>query len=274
VSARVRSAVFAFATLFALAAPAFALDLPAKPTGHVNDYASALSAGERAELEAQLTAYGQGTTRQYAVAIFKSLDGQDIADFSIRLADAWSLRGKKSGDGVLLTVFVDDHKLRIEVGYALEDKLTDAYCAELIRDTIAPAFRRGAVAGGIAAAFEAIDFQVTGEHRAVAGARRPSPRTSYDDGSHDAKLVGLALFVVFILVLVLLAGRGGRGGGAASNVLSFMAGMMLGGRGWSSGGGGSSGGGSSGGGFGGFGGGGGGGFGGSGFGGGGASGDW
>jgi uncharacterized protein len=268
-NAQSRSAVFAFATILALAAPAFALDLPGKPTGHVNDYASALSAGDRADLEAQLIAYGQGTTRQYAVAIFKSLDGQEIADFSIRLADAWSLAGKKSGDGVLLTIFIDDHKMRIEVGYALEGKLTDAYCADLISGTLAPAFRSGDVAGGIAAAFSAIDFQVTGEHRAVGGVRRPPPRGNQDSGG---KLGGLVLFVIIIIVIALLSTRGRGGGGGASNVLSFAAGMLLGGRGWSSGGGGSDG--DSGGGFGGFGGGGGGGFSGSGFGGGGASGGW
>ncbi len=262
--------MFACATILAIAQPAFALDLPGKPTGHVNDYAGALSSGDRAQLEAQLVAYGQGTTRQYAVAIFKSLDGQELDDFSIRLADAWSLKGdngKKSGDGVLLTVFIADHKLRIEVGYALEGKLTDVYCADLISGTIAPAFHSGDIAGGIAAAFAAIDFQVTGEHRAVGGMRRPPQRGNQDN---SGKLGGLVLFVILIVVIVLLSMRGrGGGGGGAANVLSFIAGMLLGGRGWSSGGGGSD---DSGGGFGGFGGGGGGGFSGSGFGGGGASG--
>jgi uncharacterized protein len=268
-SALSRSAVFACATILAIAQPAFALDLPGKPTGHVNDYAGALSSGDRAQLEAQLTAYGQGTTRRYAVAIFKSLDGQALEDFSIRLADAWSLAGKKSGDGVLLSIFIDDHKMRIEVGYALEGKLTDAYCADLIANTLAPAFRGGDVAGGIEAAFSAIDFQVTGEHRAVAGVRRPPPRGNDQSGG---KLGGLVLFVILIVVIVLLSTRGRGGGGGAANVLSFVAGMMLDGRGWSSSGGGSS---DSGGGFGGFGGGGGGGgFSGSGFGGGGASGGW
>jgi uncharacterized protein len=36
---------------------------------------------------------------------------------------------------------VDDHKLRIEVGYGLEDKLTDALSNRIIRREIVPLFK-------------------------------------------------------------------------------------------------------------------------------------
>ncbi len=240
------------------AASARALEVPARPTARVSDFAGALDASARAGLEAQLAGYAEGNTSQYAIAIFKSLEGESLEDFTIRLAEAWKIGGKKNSDGVLLVVFLAEHKIRIEVGYGLEGQLTDAFSARVIRDILAPAFRAGDLAGGLGNALAAIDQQATGRtHVPPARARGRAPR----DGG---KLGGLALFAIILIVLLVLSrgGRGGRGGG--SGLGSFLLGMTLGSGGWSSGGG-RGGGGFGGGGFGG---------GGGGFGGGGASGDW
>ena len=47
------------------------------------------------------------------------------ADFSNRLFEAWGLGAKDRNNGVLLAVFLADRKVRIEVGYGLEARLTD-----------------------------------------------------------------------------------------------------------------------------------------------------
>ncbi len=242
------------AALLAIAPlPARALTIPPAPTGRVNDYAGALSPAARARLEAQLEGYARGTSQQIAVAIFRSLDGESIEDVSMRLAEAWKIGGRKNDDGVLVVVFLDDHKLRIEVGYGLEDRLPDARAIRIIRDVIAPRFHAGDVEGGLREGLAAIEAAITDRADGGAGAVEQRP------GSPSA--VGIIFFFFLIVIaLVVAAARSRRGGGGGG----FFGGGFTGGGGWSSGGGGWS----SGGGGGGFSGGGGS------FGGGGASGSW
>ena len=61
-----------------------------------------------------------------AIAVFKSLDGENLEDVANRLFQQWRLGQKKLDNGVLLVVFVEDRKLRLEVGYGLEGVLPDA----------------------------------------------------------------------------------------------------------------------------------------------------
>jgi len=212
------------------------LALPGPPSGPVNDYAGALSAVQLSQLDAQLRGYERGTTRQIAVAIFKSLDGESLEDFSIRLAEKWKVGGKASNDGVLVTLFLDDHKLRIEVGYGLEDKLTDAMSARIIRDVMAPKLRAGDVFRAVSAGCAAIDTVITGEKHDE-GAPPAAPTAKDGEGLP----LGVILFIGFFVVVFVL-GAMGRGG-LLFAILNIFFGGRGGGGGWSGGGGGWSGGG-------------------------------
>src|SRR5205823_3041222 len=132
--------------------PAYALSVPAKPTGPVNDYAHLLSADAVKRLTDQLLSYEQGTTRQIAVAIFPTLEDptttEDRFDFSMRVAEAWKIGGKKNSDGVLITVFVKEHQDQILVGYGLEGQLTDALSLRIRTELMEPRFKTGDFEGG------------------------------------------------------------------------------------------------------------------------------
>jgi uncharacterized protein len=239
--------------------------VPPAPRARINDYAGALSAAERAALEQRVAGRERGTSSQVAVAIFRSLEGESLEAFSIRLAEAWRLGGRGTDNGVILLVFLQERKTRIEVGYGLEATLTDAIAGSILRDVVAPRFREGKLADGIGAALDAIQAAIAGQYRIP-----PSGR-----GGRGPGLDAVALpFVLGIIVIAALAGfiqaarrsqirRGGWTGGARGWGGPSVGGPWIGGGGW--GGGGSSGGGSDAGGFSG---------GGGGFGGGGASGDW
>ena len=47
----------------------------------------------------------QGSGNQVVVAIFRSLDGESLEDFSIRLAQAWRIGRKDLDNGVIFLVF-------------------------------------------------------------------------------------------------------------------------------------------------------------------------
>jgi uncharacterized protein len=152
-------------SLLLAAQTAFSLQIPEKPTGRVSDYAGLLTNDQKVRLDAQLQRYEEATTNQIAVAIFKSLEGESLEDFSIRLAEKWKI-GTRKDNGVILIVFLDDRKIRIEVGYGLEGSLTDATSSSIIRNDIAPHFRQGDYYYGIEAGVEKIIEATKGEYKA------------------------------------------------------------------------------------------------------------
>jgi uncharacterized protein len=122
----------------------------------VNDYAGLLSPAERERLETLLTERERTAGPQMAIAVFKSLDGESVEDVANRLFQKWRLGSKALDNGVLLVLFVEDRKVRIEVGYGLEAVLTDAVSAQIIREALAPRFREQRYAAGLEAAVTAV----------------------------------------------------------------------------------------------------------------------
>jgi uncharacterized protein len=164
---RQRVPSFLFLALVALLAGAAWAELrvPPPPDRRVNDYADALSPAERDRLERQLTEAETSSRNQVVVAIFRSLAGESLEDFSIRLAQAWRIGQKGLDNGVIFLVFLDDRQMRIEVGYGLEPTLTDAVASSILRDVVAPRFRDGKIADGIAAGLTAIEAAIKGTYR-------------------------------------------------------------------------------------------------------------
>jgi uncharacterized protein len=195
-----------------------------------------LSPDAVARLDAQLRSYETGTTRQIAVAIFPSLDGESIEDFSIRLAEKWKIGSRANNDGVLVTLFIQDRRDRIDVGYGLEDRLTDALTARIRTELMEPRFKQGDYEGGLRAGLAAIDTATGGHEHAEGRLPARAPQTS--DGG---QLVLILFFIVFVVVLIIVRRRGGGGrGGFWGGGGWFLGGggFSGGSSGWSSGGGG------------------------------------
>jgi uncharacterized protein len=152
------------------------------------------------------------------VAIFRSLRGESLEDYSIRLAKAWRIGQKGLDNGVIFLVFLDDRRMRLEVGYGLEDRLTDAQAGSIIRDVVAPRFREGKVADGITAGVDAIGAAIAGTYAAPAAKRTGGP-------PDKLLLIGLGIMLLVGIPLVLVSmsqnrraqgWTGGPGGWTAS----------------------------------------------------------
>ncbi len=139
---------------------ALALVIPPAPTARVNDYAGVLTPTERQRLEAQLTEREQATGAQMVIAIFKSLEGESLEDYSVRLAQQWRVGQKSLDNGVILLVFLQDRKVRMEIGYGLEPAIPDAVAGRIIRDTMGPRFREQRYAQGLEEAVQAVFARV------------------------------------------------------------------------------------------------------------------
>ena len=126
----------------------FALDVPPL-NGPVNDYAHIFSAGETQELNVYLYSIDRQSDLQIAVLTIPSLEGESLEDYSIRVAEKWQIGQKGKDSGVILIIAVQDRKLRIEVGYGLEDRITDAQSSRIIRSIIAPYFKQQEYGKGV-----------------------------------------------------------------------------------------------------------------------------
>jgi uncharacterized protein len=184
--------------LLLLVASAQAQDVPYL-AGRINDLADLIPADQQDRIEAKLAQLEAATGAQVAVLTVESLQGEDPEGYALRVAETWKLGRAGVDDGALLLVSRDDRRLRLEVGYGLEPKLTDALSRSILDDVIVARFRAGDFGGGIEAGVEAIAAAVEGRQVVV---ERPPSATSSADGMSEAPLLARLGFFAFFLFVV------------------------------------------------------------------------
>ena len=132
-------------------------------TGRVVDDAGLLSTSARAQLTQLSEQYERTTSNQLVVVTVKSLQGNPVEDFGYQLGRFWGIGQKGQNNGVLLIVAPNEREVRIEVGYGLEGKLTDALSSHIIQGQILPRFKLGDYEGGVIAGAQAIVAVFAGE---------------------------------------------------------------------------------------------------------------
>lgn len=179
-------------------------------TGRVVDTAQLIDAQTRTQLSQMLEAHEQTTGEQVVVVTLPNLQGTTIEDYGYQLGRFWGVGQKDKDNGALLIVARDDHKVRIEVGYGLEERLTDAQSSVIINQIIAPAFKAGNFSGGISQGTEAMIQVLGGDPLA-----EPVPVTEGDTDSGDLtqNILYLGLFLIFIFLNMRWGGGGRFGGG-------------------------------------------------------------
>jgi uncharacterized protein len=229
-------------------------------TQPVNDFANVIEPGDEQQLDAMIrrlqTASGDvvviatvetiapfATARDYAVEMFENR-GRGIG-------------GRGKDNGLLILVALKERRVEIEVGYGLEQWITDGFAGETSRDFIAPPFRNGRYGAGLIAGTSRIIGRIAqGRNIELDGVPRTTERRRSGGG------IPIPIIIAIFIAIMLMSRRRrgppggrrywGRGGwsGWSSGVGPF------GGGAWTRGGfGGGFGGGGFGGGFGGFGGG-------------------
>jgi uncharacterized protein len=123
----------------ALASPSKAI--PAPPRYYVLDEPHLLNDRALKSLEGLLIEHDRATGEQIVVAIFNSLEGEDLNDYTNRVFQKWQIGQQGEDNGVLFAIFYQDHKTRIEVGYGLEPVLTDAKSSRILRDILVPGMK-------------------------------------------------------------------------------------------------------------------------------------
>lgn len=225
--------------------------LPAHPSQYVVDLAGVMDANSQARLNTMLRDLEARTTAQVVVLTLNSLEGEPIEDFSHQTAVKWGIGQKGKDNGVLLTVAVQDHKYRIEVGYGLEGDLPDSLVGSIGRQYLVPSFRRGDFAGGITAAVTEITNTIAGgkgvgKTGGAAGGYQGETLPGKGMGHFSLALILFIFFIIALLAFIVFSeprgARANRGGGSGGFwffwLLLQLFGGPGGGGGWSGGGGG------------------------------------
>jgi uncharacterized protein len=224
-------------------------------TEPVNDFAHVIDADNAMAIERMIRTLKAATGDVVVVATVTTIEPYaDIREYANKLFEN---RGRGIGEkdkknGLLILMAVNERRVWIEVGYALEQWITDGFAGETSRQHMAPEFREGQYGDGLRIGTERIIGRIAqGRGVTLEGVRIPRERPSGGGGSLSFGTI-IFIFVIFLVLSRLGAdsrrgfGRWGGGGwsGWSSGVGPF------GGGGWGGGGGGGFGGG-----FGGFGGG-------------------
>ncbi len=149
--------------MLALIAPiAIAYGQPPTPelTKPVNDFANVISPEREAEIERRILALKQATSAGQSrgdVVVVATIDTfapyADIREYAVRMFEN---RGRGIGEkgkdnGLLVLVAVKDRRVWVEVGYDLEQFITDGFAGEVSRNDMTPFFARGDYGGGVEA---------------------------------------------------------------------------------------------------------------------------
>lgn len=193
---------------------AHAADLAAVPAlrAHVMDETGTLAAADAAALEQQLTEFERQRGAQIVVLLVASTQGEDIADYSQRVAEAWKLGRAGVGDGLLLVAALQDRRVRIAPYKTLEGAIPDVVAKRIIDQQIAPAFRRGDYAGGLRDALTQLQARITGEALPEPAASSPGEQVS---GFNIVEAALLLLVVAPLITRVLRSVLGQRLGALA-----------------------------------------------------------
>ena len=198
--------------IFLCAVLAHGLEVP-ELKQRVNDYADMLSPSTENQLETVLSDLERTDSTQIVVLTLPSLEGENIEEYAIRVAESWKIGQKGLDNGAMLIISKNDRKLRIEVGYGLEGSLTDLMAGRIIRNIIAPQFKAGNFDQGVTDGIQGMIQVVRGEFKAAEKTRRLAPRAS----RWHSNLFSIIVF----LSLVNMIGRIRRPLGALSGGILF-----------------------------------------------------
>jgi uncharacterized protein len=161
--------------------------------GFVNDYAGLLSPAVKTQLDAKLSQLEIDTTAEVAVVTVKSLEGDSVDDYAVRLFEKWKIGKKDKDNGVLFLVALDDRKMRIEVGYGLEPLITDGRAGRIRDNDVIPRFKDNDYEGGIMAGVASIE-------KYIRDGTPPAPLEENPVRSAFGDWIGVLFFLTVITV--------------------------------------------------------------------------
>lgn len=201
-------AVLAIVLLLLCASPAAAQTLP-RLTAPVNDLADVIDPRSEQELDTRIRALLTATGDTVVVATVETFEPYgSIEEFAVRLFEQAGIGDAERDRGLLVVMAERERRIRVEVGYGLEEIVTDGFAGEVIRTEMLPAFRAGEFGPGMLAGVTAIIRRIAERRQTTIDGLPEAPVRPVYEGPSAFQIV------LIVLVLLALAVMGStRGGG-------------------------------------------------------------
>ena len=205
----------AFSALFiALQCLTFATDAAAQPptptlTAPVNDFANVIDSASKAELDRRIRAMQQTTGDVLVVATVNTFQPYaDIDEYAVKMFEngGRGIGQKGKDNGLLIVLAIDDRRMRIEVGYGLEEFITDGFAGEVKRNVMDPEFRQGRYGPGLLAGATAIINRIAQKRGVTIPDVPQQPMPAPSKGPQ----IPFSLIILIVLIVLALSRGGGR----------------------------------------------------------------
>ncbi|MGE5815695.1 MAG: TPM domain-containing protein [Acidobacteriota bacterium] len=176
------------------------VDLP-RLTAPVTDLAGVIDAASAAEMDRRIRALQRATGDAIVVVTVDAIAPYgDIDQYAVKLFEnhGQGIGVKGKDNGALIVVAIKDRKVRVEVGYGLEEFITDGFAGET-RDLMTGYFRRGEYGPGLLAGVTRLINRVAGGRGVKledVPQEAPAPSQSLPIGQ---------LFIVGLIILMIIS---------------------------------------------------------------------
>jgi uncharacterized protein len=203
------------------------LQLPSLKSS-VMDLADLLNENQRQDLSQLAYEIYTHNGPQITILTVPDLQGYDIADYSIRVAEKWQLGTKEKDNGLLVVISKAERMVRIEVGNGIEGEITDYDTSKYTRDIFPQYFRQGQFYEALRLFMEetAVKFNI----KLAQGRQQLVRRAQAPVNKKLGEIVIIAIFVILVLGSIFFKGRPvGRGlfTGLGFSAVSFFLGVPI-----------------------------------------------
>jgi uncharacterized protein len=203
------------AALVFTAATLFAADPLPELTAPVNDFAKVVDADSARAMDRMIRTLQTATGDVVIVETVPTVEPYgDIREYAVKqfANNGKGIGQKGKNNGLLILLALKERRVWIEVGYDLEQYVTDGYAGETSRDVMSPLFRQGEYGRGLAAGVERIVGRIAqGRGVTLDGVRVPR-QTARRNTSSIPSWLPIVIFIA-ILIISRIGGGGGRRSG-------------------------------------------------------------
>ena len=191
------------------AAAVWAADPPLPElTGPVNDFAHVVDSASASEIDRMSRALQAKTGDVVVVATVPTVEPYgSVEQYAVKMFEN---RGRGIGDkakdnGVLILLAMKERRVRVEVGYGVEQWITDGFAGETSRQVMAPEFAAGRFGNGLRLGTERIVGRIAqGRGVSLEGVRVPRAARQRDNTPFP-----IWLFILGFIVLLIVSRIGG-----------------------------------------------------------------
>src|SRR5258706_9107144 len=186
----------------AFVATASAQELPPELTQPVNDFAHVIDEPSKNAIEALIRSLQQASGDVVVVATIPTYKPYaDIREYAVKMFEnhGRGIGQRAKDNGALVLLAVNDRQVWIEVGYDLEQFVTDGFSGEVSRQDMAPEFRRGAYGPGLLAGLSRVVARIAQGRNVTLQGVPSEPRRSAPNIGSGGNLIWV-LFIIFILL--------------------------------------------------------------------------